>query len=339
MNLLSKGGDSPELIDANTPQVFLSLISLPPTETSLHQASLHQASMFEASVPEASVPEALLESCEAWLSEQERERIARMSMPAMRERQRLIRLCVRAVLSRVTGIPPTALQFTFGPNGKPALASQPDVAGAKEVDFNISHSGDMLVVACIKPLSAAGKWHFGVDIERLRPKTDIAAIYRHYFSEPEQRLLEEQDADKQRATFFDLWALKESFIKATGRGLAQELKSFGFSFADAAPSPSNLPQKGNLQLNDVQRWRDAKLSLFGKREEAAQWAEFDWQSLLINLDAEYRLALTLGLSGAALVDDVKGAGAPKGAKVQDFRLADIVRITAEDAIDLLKAAR
>ena len=57
----------------------------------------------------------------------------------------------------------------------------------------------------------------------------------------------------QRQRFFDLWALKESFIKATGLGLAQSLKSFAFELM-----PDALVQTHPNQVALRHQWFELK---------------------------------------------------------------------------------
>jgi 4'-phosphopantetheinyl transferase len=76
-------------------------------------------------------------------------------------------------------------------------------------DFNISHSGDYIVLA----LSKANK--VGIDIEKHR-QLDIQ-LFRKYFSEEEWDQI--MDAETSSAAFFTFWAIKESAIKCDGRGV------------------------------------------------------------------------------------------------------------------------
>ncbi|MCQ1059980.1 4'-phosphopantetheinyl transferase superfamily protein [Photobacterium sp. ZSDE20] len=64
----------------------------------------------------------------------------------------------------------------------------------------------------------------------------------NYFQPQEIKSLMQLGLSDQRRRFFDLWVLKESYIKATGLGLAQSLKSFGFDFS--------LNKKQQLSLFD-----------------------------------------------------------------------------------------
>lgn len=139
------------------------------------------------------------------------------------------RAALRLVLSKYSSILPKNWIFETTQYGKPYLCcEQYNLVG---LDFNVSHSGDWLLIGVVKAQNARPVL-FGVDIERSRPKTDIYPILNHYFSPQEtSALLSLKAESSQRQRFFDLWALKESYIKATGLGLAQSLKSFAFDLA------------------------------------------------------------------------------------------------------------
>ena len=96
----------------------------------------------------------------------------------------------------------------ISPSGKPFL---PDGA-----PFNLSHSGDYVVFAtAARPV--------GVDIERIR-KERFEALARVAFHPEECAAL--RAAQDQTSVFFALWTLKESYMKADGRGFSMGSKGF-----------------------------------------------------------------------------------------------------------------
>ena len=83
--------------------------------------------------------------------------------------------------------------------------------------YNISHSGDWVVMA----LSDKA---VGIDVERVRsPQYRIA---ERFFSPTELAALNRLEGDEKARYFFDLWTLKESYLKLLGKGLTQSLGSF-----------------------------------------------------------------------------------------------------------------
>ncbi|HEY2158143.1 MAG TPA: hypothetical protein VGH33_21115, partial [Isosphaeraceae bacterium] len=108
------------------------------------------------------------------LSDDERARGERFRSERDRARFLVSRAALRAILSRYAGRPAAALAFLAGPHGKPSLA------GAGAIEFNLSHSGDLALVAV-----AAGV-RVGVDVEQLREMDDRDAIVRRFFSAREQ---------------------------------------------------------------------------------------------------------------------------------------------------------
>lgn len=96
-------------------------------------------------------------------------------------------------------------------SGKPRVREHPDF------HFNLSHAGDWVVIAC-----ADGP--VGVDVEQHSTNTDWRSIARQFFSDGEQRLLE-QAADPFRR-FYEIWTGKESYLKYLGTGLTRDLRSF-----------------------------------------------------------------------------------------------------------------
>jgi 4'-phosphopantetheinyl transferase len=170
------------------------------------------------------------------LSEDEQAKVARYQ-PKSRNNALIVRAGLRHVLSLHSALShgPSALhsrlspeqwQFDYGKQGKPELtAAQYAQTG---INFNLSHSGDWLLIAVLQAPAHSKRYALGVDIERRRDSTNIHTILKRYFAEPEITDLLALDASKQRDRFFDLWALKESYIKACGKGLAMVLASFSF---------------------------------------------------------------------------------------------------------------
>ena len=87
--------------------------------------------------------------------------------------------------------------------GRPYL---PHYAG---LDFNISHSGSIVVCAAVVGCRV------GVDVERVRP-IDLTGFGR-FFAASEWRGV--QAAPDPTRAFFDHWTMKESVLKGDGRGL------------------------------------------------------------------------------------------------------------------------
>ena len=97
--------------------------------------------------------------------------------------------------------------------------SQRPVCLNRGIDFNISHSGDWL-------LMAVSSQRVGVDIEHIKLQRNIRAIAQRYFSQQECQDL--YASDNFTKAFYQLWTLKEASVKYTGEGIAKGLKSHGF---------------------------------------------------------------------------------------------------------------
>lgn len=87
----------------------------------------------------------------------------------------------------------------------------------KGFSFNLSHSGEWAVIAC-------GNRPLGVDIQRMRPVSPD--LYLRFFTKEECEYIQSQSKTNRTAAFFKLWTLKESYLKATGLGLALSLSAF-----------------------------------------------------------------------------------------------------------------
>ncbi len=133
----------------------------------------------------------------------------------------LSRALLRKTLSRYRDVPPQQWKFNRGAYGKPEIANF-------EVPFffNVSHSAQLAVCAIceIGPI--------GVDLERTDRICSADRIAHRFFAQSEvDRLLELTDEPRRRR-FFELWTLKEAYLKAKGVGLTQPLNSMSFFLKD-----------------------------------------------------------------------------------------------------------
>ena len=202
------------------------------------------------------------EDYRALLDAPERERQGRLRMPADRRRDLAARALVRTVLSRHVPVPPEAWAFGADANGRPRIvAPQP----LPPIEFNIAHSGDLVVLAV-----ATGR-SLGVDVEDTSRRTDTAALER-YFAPQEREALSALPAEARRRRFFELWTLKESYLKARGVGLRLPLDAFAFEFPGErglrlsfAPPIEDLPRRWRLRQFTPRP--DYLVSVCGERNE------------------------------------------------------------------------
>jgi 4'-phosphopantetheinyl transferase len=171
--------------------------------------------------PETGAPETL-----GWpnlldaLSDNERTRAASFRFEADRWAFVAAHTGLRRLLGPMLGCAPRALRFSADVNGKPHLNHDGRDA---TVQFNISHTRGCVSVA------VAGRC-VGVDVEGRRELSDLMAIARTAFApEAFASLAARPEGTTRTALFYRYWTLGEAFIKATGEGIAQDLKSFAFT--------------------------------------------------------------------------------------------------------------
>jgi len=141
-------------------------------------------------------------------SARELERAARMLVPRRRREFLVGRGAVRSILGAYLGIAPRHVEIAVGPHGKPFV----DAPGAPA--FNLSHSGDMAVVAV-----SAG-FDVGIDIERVDPALDVMAIARRFLAPDEVAHLASLEAAARAAAFSRLWTRRQACLKTSGTGFA-----------------------------------------------------------------------------------------------------------------------
>ena len=220
-------------------------------------------------------------------------KVERYRMPSSQTQALYVRNYLRKVLSSYSDLMPEAWRFEYGEKGKPRLIEKQQIETG--LNFNISHSKEHLLIAVCQ---REGKsLQLGVDIEHARSSTNIDSIMKHYFSDTELTDLLELSKEEQRERFFDLWALKESYIKATGKGLATSLRSFSFDFSNlkeqTLPIHSSDFQpnlQGEIRLHgEISIYSGVGLDVTEKTDSST-----DWQCCLGRLDEQYRFAVTLG---------------------------------------------
>ncbi|WP_425089188.1 4'-phosphopantetheinyl transferase family protein [Stappia sp.] len=158
------------------------------------------------------------------LSEAERDRAGRFRFARHARQSRLAHALKRHALSRhVPRIAPADWRFAVADHGKPYVA---DVADAPV--FNLSHSDGMIALAVAS--STGTGLRLGIDVEAMNRQVSEGVAER-FFAPREVADLQALPGHARDDRFFALWALKESYIKAVGMGLAIPLDSFAFRFA------------------------------------------------------------------------------------------------------------
>lgn len=149
----------------------------------------------------------------AILNSEELTRAHRYHFEKHRRRFIIARTTLRLILARYSAIAASDLEFVQNQYGKPTLLTAP------HLEFNLSHSGDLALLA-------VGSSHpMGIDLEFFSDRP-INGIGDMMFSTAENKALNTVHYALKSLAFFHIWAQKEAFIKACGLGLSYPTKQF-----------------------------------------------------------------------------------------------------------------
>ena len=144
----------------------------------------------------------------------ERQRLERFRRLEDRQRFLLGRGGLRLCLGELLAEDPAHLRLAATAAGKPFLADAAGRPRRPAPQFNLSHSGDLILLA----LHGGGP--VGVDVERLRPSLDWRPIARRCLAPAECRRIEALAPAERALGFLEAWCALEASLKAEGSGLA-----------------------------------------------------------------------------------------------------------------------
>jgi 4'-phosphopantetheinyl transferase len=186
-------------------------------------------------------------------------RAGRIRAPEGRNRAVVTRASLRRLLARELGRKPEEIAFAVGPHGKPRLDDS-----STGVRFNLSHSAGLALIAIARGVEV------GVDLEEIRPRSDLRGVARRVFTQAEREAVEVGG----EIAFYRHWVAKEAFVKATGRGI-ESLRSFEVL----------LEGPGGARLNHVG----------GDPAEAARWT-----LATLDVDPRFAAAVVAAAPGASV---------------------------------------
>ncbi len=117
----------------------------------------------------------------------------------------------------------TELEYQYNNSGKPYLA--PRLSAAQKLFFSLSHSGSTFAIAL------SYKQEVGIDIEDNGSRTPTACrklSTRYYATEEQEYLAAAKTEAEYRYRFYQIWTLKEAYLKCIGTGINTTLSNIIF---------------------------------------------------------------------------------------------------------------
>jgi 4'-phosphopantetheinyl transferase len=158
-----------------------------------------------------------------WLATDERGHLGRIKSELLRREYLATRALCRAVLSRYAEVDPADWRFRAGRNGKPRIAGPNGFASLR---FNLTHTRGLVI--CL--VTRTGE--VGVDAEETSRGVEFDRVAKHFFSKMEQASLAKLPRARRKLRFFELWVLKEAYLKGRGDGLLREPDQFTVKIGD-----------------------------------------------------------------------------------------------------------
>jgi len=198
--------------------------------------------------PERVLEPRLLSAYLGLLDAGERERHQRFRFEKHRHQFLVSHALVRVTLSRYAPVAPEAWRFVTNAYGRP----EPVGEGLPRLRFNLSHTDGMAVCAVVLDADV------GADVEFSDRPGQTVELADSFFAPAEVAALKALPPERQRERFFELWTLKESYIKARGAGLSLPLEQFAFHLEPGQPPRVSF----DARLGDEpEAWQFVRLKL------------------------------------------------------------------------------
>lgn len=167
------------------------------------------------------VSEERLQSQMEVLSSEELDRYHRFKYARHRHQYLAAHLLLRYTLGETIDIDPSILQFGRHPLGKPFLSAG---MTSEPIDFSLTHTEG--IVAC-----AVSQHRIGIDAEWTDRRYSENLVH-NVLSPLERADVQSCLSEDRLRRFLEYWTLKESILKATGKGLTVSPSSLQFMIAD-----------------------------------------------------------------------------------------------------------
>ena len=173
------------------------------------------------------------------LDEGERARADRFVVDQVKRRFVLSHAALRLILARRLGGDWRDIRYDTVANGKPCLAG----SAAGRLEFNMSHSGDLMVVALSDDRPV------GIDVEAWRPIDRVRGLAETILAARELAVFDGLSPADASRSLLRLWTVKEAVVKALGLGLSVEPRSIELPDSVVGGDPG-----GELAFRGT-RWR------------------------------------------------------------------------------------
>lgn len=294
------------------------------------------------------------------ITKEERDKVTRFSFKCNSKQTLIGRVLIRYCLKNLLNIEWSCLCIGQTAKDRPFLKIKETLCLAKmnslpyHVDFNVSHSGDYIVIFVgISSLNSTRKaendlddyFKLGTDVmkieidERTRlnnPGDNEEAIFQKELNRHE-RVIESKFSNVERnfiynktspveklSAFYRLWSLKESYVKALGDGIGFDLKRI-----EVVPSSElfiDLISKRHLVAMDTQLYVDAKLV------KTCKFYEQYFTNNLLNPKAATPSARTqLHIISACVIDKEKNQSNSSNMEMRT-EMNEFVEISLEDIL-------
>jgi 4'-phosphopantetheinyl transferase len=177
------------------------------------------------------------------LTTDERRKAMRFIDDQRREQYIVCRGLLRSLASNYLDCHPQEIAFAHNQFGKPYVPDAP------WLEFNVSHSHDMVALAFSRDRSV------GIDVQRMDAHELTREFANRVLSPNELADLRGLDDRQQRLAFARAWVVKEAYVKGVGCGLSQPFNELEVYFtADESPTLRSLRQN-----SDTSRWKFLEL--------------------------------------------------------------------------------
>ncbi len=143
---------------------------------------------------------------------------------------------LKKILNKYLCTKPGAIQFKYTRFGKPLLSSN------TSFHLNMTHSKEYAILAVARNRS------IGIDLEYMLPVINMDSMMKSVLTDEEYEMISVFSPLHRFQAFYDLWTLKEAYLKATGDGI-NKICDVAVLFSMDCSSVS-VVEKGNKKRSD-----------------------------------------------------------------------------------------